>query len=225
MDDVRVIQMGHVPTLKISDAATLEISADRAIVKVEVRVNIRDQKSALPRTTVVDNVRAVLDRITLLRSNGETLQQFMDYKDRQKTEWNLTFVAEPADDLAVQAELQDVISRLAGIEHCFVSGPIWKLSSQTQTRAEAQAQTLAIRNARHKAGVVAAELGYEVSGVAQVDIGCNAIAPERGFAATEFAAAPRKSRPPAPVLDVSTEPAMISVVEEVTVVFTLRLSS
>ncbi|MDO5075694.1 SIMPL domain-containing protein [Corynebacterium sp.] len=222
MDDIRVLGEDHIPTLKLSHAATVETAADRAIVHVEVRVNIREQKSSLPKTTVVDNVRSVLAACPLLDGGGESIQQCFDHKDRSSTLWNFTLVAEPANDPQVRAELQEVISRLAGVEHCHITGPEWELSAPTRAEAETRAHTRAVRTAYDRAQHIAAELGYEVAGLAQLDAAHHQRDPHVLSESMEFAARGVKSRVPARVLEVGVRPPMLPVTGAIDAVFTLR---
>ena len=125
----------------------------------------------------------------------------------------------------MQAQLRDVIARLANLENCVIDGPNWSLSADKQAELNATAQALAIKNAKAKAEMLVAELGGTISGVVQVDSTPTQVTStqtfRRGRGAPEFASL-GKSSLPEPSLEISTEPDVVSVPGTVTVVFSAR---
>lgn len=125
----------------------------------------------------------------------------------------------------MQAQLRDVIARLANLENCVIDGPNWSLSADKQAELNATAQALAIKNAKAKAEMLVAELGGTISGVVQVDSTPTQVTSaqtfRRGRGAPEFASL-GKSSLPEPSLEISTGPDVVSVPGTVTVVFSAR---
>jgi hypothetical protein len=173
----------------------------------------------------VRKAQQVLAQATLLQRQGEHLAEYSDYKNRIDSTWRCTIVAVDVDNPEVQAQLRDVIARLANLENCVIDGPNWSLSADKQAELNATAQALAIKNAKAKAEMLVAELGGTISGVVQVDSTPTQVTSaqtfRRGRGAPEFASL-GKSSLPEPSLEIRTEPDVVSVPGTVTVVFSAR---
>ena len=219
-NEIRIVPDEHIPTITVTDSVTVEALADKATVTVKVTSNNKDQKTTFTRRDIgVRKAQQVLAQATLLQRQGEHLAEYSDYKNRIDSTWRCTIVAVDVDNPEVQAQLRDVIARLANLENCVIDGPNWSLS------ADATAQSLAIKNAKAKAEILVAELGGTISGVVQVDSTPTQVTStqtfRRGRGTPEFASL-GKSSLPEPSLEISTEPDVVSVPGTVTVVFSAR---
>ena len=225
-NEIRIVPDEHIPTITVTDSVTVEALADKATVTVKVTSNNKDQKTTFTRRDIgVRKAQQVLAQATLLQRQGEHLAEYSDYKNRIDSTWRCTIVAVDVDNPEVQAQLRDVIARLANLENCVIDGPNWSLSADKQAELNATAQALAIKNAKAKAEMLVAELGGTISGVVQVDSKPTQVTStqtvRRGRGAPEFASL-GKSSLPEPSLEISTEPDVVSVPGTVTVVFSAR---
>ena len=225
-NEIRIVPDEHIPTITVTDSVTVEALADKATVTVKVTSNNKDQRTTFTRRDIgVRKAQQVLAQATLLQRQGEHLAEYSDYKNRIDSTWRCTIVAVDVDNLEVQAQLRDVIARLANLENCVIDGPNWSLSADKQAELNATAQALAIKNAKAKAEMLVAELGGTISGVVQVDSTPTQVTStqtfRRGRGAPEFASL-GKSSLPEPSLEISTEPDVVSVPGTVTVVFSAR---
>ena len=225
-NEIRIVPDEHIPTITVTDSVTVEALADKATVTVKVTSNNKDQRTTFTRRDIwVRKAQQVLAQATLLQRQGEHLAEYSDYKNRIDSTWRCTIVAVDVDNPEVQAQLRDVIARLANLENCVIDGPNWSLSADKQAELNATAQALAIKNAKAKAEMLVAELGGTISGVVQVDSTPTQVTStqtfRRGRGAPEFASL-GKSSLPEPSLEISTEPDVVSVPGTVTVVFSAR---
>ncbi|WJZ02884.1 SIMPL domain-containing protein [Corynebacterium freiburgense] len=222
MKELRVIPENHTPTIRVSNTAEVEVAADRAVLDIEVSVNIREQKSAFSKTTNVDKVRAVLGTIQHLRASGETIEKFANYKDKTKTEWKCSYIVEGLDEPQVQQELQEVLSRLVGIEGCCITGPQWQLSSKKQAEAHTAAQKMALENAMENANELAQLLDCRIDRVIQVDSSETAINAEMTAMPVAATFQEGKSRSlPGKALDINVAPACITTTGSITLILAL----
>lgn len=224
METIRIFPESHTPTLCVSDVAEITIPADRAILHIDLQVNIREQKSPLPLATEIDKVRSVLQDLRYLKSQGESIRKNADYKDKITTHWTSKYIVENAADPEVQAELQDVISRLAGIEYCLINGPNWVLSPHQETEMTVAAQTQALQHAKARAMKLAGEVGYDIDEVMQLDTDTNVFQDDMMCAeqANSVQFTSSRARKPARVLDIDVTPGIVTITGRVTVTFSMK---
>lgn len=161
--------MSDAPTITVTGEATVPVRTDRATLGVTVTVRDEDQQACLSRRReAVAVARRVLERAGLLRQDNEQVRESVAHDRSHQATWSVELVLPDATVDTAREQLVEVISRLAGVSDCQVSGPSWSLNPATRQAAHGQALERATAQAREQAETIARALGASLGDVASV---------------------------------------------------------
>lgn len=161
--------MSDAPTITVTGEATVPVRTDRATLGVAVTVRDEDQQACLSRRReAVAVARRVLERAGLLRQDNEQVRESVAHDRSHQATWSVDLVLPDATVDTARDQLVEVISRLAGVSDCQVSGPSWSLNPATRQAAHGQALERATAQAREQAVTIARALGASLGDVASV---------------------------------------------------------